>query len=88
MNGIFAFIGTGTCNSVDVLKGRVSQWVLAIVFIVASIIIIRYKILNKNLSFLKKFFYIVCLIVLGVVVASAIFIIGIGTACSGYGGYF
>ncbi len=88
MNGMIAFLGTGPCNSADVLKGRIGQWALAIVFIVASIIIIRYKILNKNLSFLKKFFYIVCLVALGIVSASAIFIIGIGTACSGYGGYF
>lgn len=88
MNGMIAFLGTGPCNSADVLKGRIGQWVLVIVFVVASIVIVRNKILNKHLSLLKKLIYIVCLVAMGVVAASAIFIIGIGTACSDYGGYF
>ena len=44
MNGMIAFLGTGPCNSADVLKGRIGQWALVIVFVVASIVIVRNKI--------------------------------------------
>jgi hypothetical protein len=78
-----AFLGTGPCNPTDQRNGALGQWAIVAVVVLACVMLMKLVIIKHGRPLWQKILAV--LLCIGVVVFGLLgmFIISIGTACSG-----
>lgn len=86
MYTLYGFLGTGKCSSSDIYMGSIGRIVVLLVTVMLIFLLIRKLFIQP--SILNTLVGIVLLFVILLAAAALLFIIAIGTACSGNSGWF